>query len=315
MLTAFLAVLPAFAIIGAGWLTGRLGGLGPAASSELNRFVIWLALPALLFQTLAEADWAVLWQPGFAASFLGGGLAVMAGTLIWRMRRGERLAGASLNGLSASYANVGYLGFAIGEPVFGRGAFPLISIAIIMTAGVMFAVAVVLLEVGSHAGAHPLRVARRVAGSVLRNPIVMAPVLGGAWAALGIAMPPAGDMFLHMLGAAASPCALVAIGLFFAQKAPAGEDSPWSLAIALTLAKLVAHPLAVGLLAWLVFGQSRAATGVAVLTAALPTGTGAFMLAHHYRVDVRTTSRAILLSTALSVATLTLLVMGLRAWM
>ena len=67
MLTAFLAVLPVFLLIGAGWMAGRRAWLGPTGSAELNRFVVWLGLPALLFTVMAEADWAKLWQPGFIA--------------------------------------------------------------------------------------------------------------------------------------------------------------------------------------------------------------------------------------------------------
>jgi predicted permease len=53
-----LIVLPIFALIGAGWIARRSGVLGPHATGEINRFVVWLALPALLFDIVAKARWS-----------------------------------------------------------------------------------------------------------------------------------------------------------------------------------------------------------------------------------------------------------------
>ena len=61
-------VLPVFALILAGYLCRRTGRLGETASTELNRFVVWLALPALLFKVTATSTWEQIWQPGFVAS-------------------------------------------------------------------------------------------------------------------------------------------------------------------------------------------------------------------------------------------------------
>lgn len=314
MLTAFLAVFPIFALMGAGFMAGRLRWLGPTASSELNRFVIWLGLPALMFQVIAEADWARLWQPGFMAAYALASCAVMFAVMAWRLRAGERVTGASLHGLNACYANVGYMGFPLCEAVFGRESFGLVSLSAITTVGLLFALGIIMMEVGRQRAAHPLRLAGRVGVSVLRSPMVLAPLAGGLWAATGLALPQPVSATLHMLGGAASPCALVAMGLFFAERRAEGGDTaaggpPWGL----VAVKLFGHPLLTGLLAWAVFQQSLFATGVAVLCAALPTGTGAFMLADRYRADVRGTSVFILVSTALSVFTLAGLIALLNA--
>ena len=69
MLSTLSVVLPIFAVIFAGWLARRLELLGPAATSELNRYVVYLALPALLFDVVAHARGHEIWQPGFIAAF------------------------------------------------------------------------------------------------------------------------------------------------------------------------------------------------------------------------------------------------------
>ena len=313
MLTAFLAVLPVFLLIGAGWMAGRRAWLGPTGSAELNRFVVWLGLPALLFTVMAEADWAKLWQPGFIAAFAIGGCAVLLGTVAWRLQRGESLADASLNGLNAASANTGYIGFPIAETVMGRDSFGLVSITAILTASAIFSLAIVLLEAGRHQGAHPVRLAGRVGLSVLRNPIVLAPLLGGLWSSLGIPLPDSVARALHLLGAAASPCALIALGLFFAAPRQETQSTGLGLPIQLSVIKLVLQPLLTGALVLWVFRLEPFAAAVAVLMSALPTATGAFMLADHYRLDAATTSRTILISTALSIVTLTVLAVLLQA--
>jgi len=67
MISTLTVVLPIFALIFAGWLVRRLGILGPQATTELNRFVVYLSLPALLFDIVAHARWADLWQPGVSS--------------------------------------------------------------------------------------------------------------------------------------------------------------------------------------------------------------------------------------------------------
>jgi malonate transporter len=313
MLTAFLAVFPIFALMGAGFLAGRLRWMGPSASAELNRFVIWLGLPALMFLVIAEADWSRLWQPGFMAAYALGSCLVMLGVALWGRRCGQSLTDASLLGLNACYANVGYMGFALAGNVFGPDSLGYVSMAVIVTVVLLFGLGIIMMEIGRHRAAHPLKLVGRVMGSVLRSPMVLSPLAGGLWAATGMQVPAFISAPLHMLSAAASPCALVAMGLFFAEQGRADRTPAKGVPFGAIAMKLAVHPALVGLLAWGVFGQSLFATGIAVLCAALPTGTGAFMLASNYRADVRGTSVFILVSTALSVLTLAGLIAGLNA--
>jgi predicted permease len=313
MLTAFAAVLPVVLVTGVGYVAGRLRWLGPAASSELMRFVAWLGLPAILFGAMARADWAALWQPGFVASFSLGGLAVLLGTLAWRLRRGEGLTDAALSGLNASSANVGYIGFPIAEAVFGRESFGLVSIAAVLTATFVFPAAIVLMEAGRQEEVRPSHLLGKVSLSLLRNPMVVAPFLGAAWSGLGIPLPASASTALNMLGTAASPCALVALGLFFARPGTASHTSPMGVPIGLSALKLVGQPLATGLLAALLFRLPPQTTGVLVLMAALPTATASFAVADSYRTGMEATSRSILLSTIASAVTLSVVIALLSA--
>ena len=121
--------------------------------------------------------------------------------------------------------------------------------------------------------------------------------------AAGRAIPGGADTFLKLLGAAASPCALVALGLFLGEKSKGGAAGKTSM---LVIAKLIAQPLLTWWLAFHVFALPLLWAKTAVMLSALPTGTGPFMLAEFYRREAGVTSSTILFSTLISLVTVTL---------
>lgn len=310
MLSVLAIVLPIFALIFAGWGARRIGVLGPHATSELNRFVVHLALPALLFDIVANAHWSEIWRPDFVAAFGLGATLVFVATLALRLRGPRTLADATIDGLNAAYPNTGYLGFPLALAALGPAALAPTLIATLITACVLFGVALILIEIGVQTERRPLRMAAKVAAALARNPLLIAPVLGALCLAFGWIPPAPVERFLNLLGAAASPCALVALGLFLAEKRGAQQDSG-RIAL-LTVLKLVAQPAITWLLAVRVFHLSPALTHAAVLLAALPTGTGPFMVAELYGRQAGITSRVVLASTIVSVATLTAYLATLR---
>src|SRR5690606_18249404 len=136
MLSVVTLVLPVFALILIGYLCRRTNRLGPHAASELNRFVVWLALPALLFSVTANSSWERLWQPGFLLAFGGSALAVFLLALFWRLRQGTA-ADAQLDALGAAYANTGYVGIPLCILVFGEnGLEPALIASLVVVCGI-----------------------------------------------------------------------------------------------------------------------------------------------------------------------------------
>jgi malonate transporter len=302
MLSTLAVVLPVFALILAGWLLRRTGVAGPHATSDLSRFVVYLALPALLFDIVAHARWADIWQPGFVAAFGLGAALTFALAVLLRLRRARPLADAVLDGLNAGYANTGFLGFPLALVALGREAMGPTLVATILTICVLFAVAIVLIETSLQAETHPVRLVLKVGRSLLGNPLLVAPALGTLILGLGVGLPAPVESFLELLGGAASPCALVALGLFLAEEREAAASDRASTTLLVGL-KLVLQPVVTWVLATAVFGLSPPLTQTAVLLAALPTGTGPFMLAELYRRDAGVTSSVVLVSTVASVLT------------
>jgi len=297
----FNVVFPVFALILIGYVCGRTGKLGESAAIELNRFVVWLALPAQLFNFASSSSWQTLWQPGFIAAFFLSCLAVFILVLVTGWIRNRDLAAASFSGLSASYSNTGYMGIPLCVLALGQdGLAPAIISTFIVF--VMFAIATVLIEIGiqSHKKSH--EIALSVLRSLCTNPLLIAPVAGLVWSSTDLVLYDPLAQVISFLAAAATPCALVSIGLFLMQKESAAPQEVWSI----SFAKLIIQPL----IAWLIAGPLLDLPALwvssVVILAALPTGTGPFMLAQYYNADGRIISRVVLLSTLGSLLTLSL---------
>ncbi|MFT4099750.1 MAG: AEC family transporter [Burkholderiaceae bacterium] len=311
MLSTLEILLPVFGLILAGFVCRRRGVLGPDSASVLNRFVVWLALPALLLDTMISATWQQLNQPGFIAAFSLACIGTFLLVLALRIASGRAMPDATIDAIAGAYPNTGYIGFPLCLIAFGPESLTPTSIATILVACVLFALAIVLIEIGIHAERSAWGLLRKVFLSLARNPLVVAPVTGIAISAFSIELPRSAETFLDLLGNAASPCALVGLGLFLAESRPASsEGTASSRTIGMLVGtKLLVQPALTWWLGFHVFGLSWNLAAMATVLAALPTGTGPFMLAEYYRREALVSSRTILMSTVGSLVTLTLLLM------
>jgi len=315
------AVLPLFALILAGYLCGWRGLLGADATNSLNLFVVWLALPALLFQALADARWSELNRPGFVAAIALGMLVTFVPWVALSRWRATPLPDASIEALAASYPNTGFMGIPLCLAVFGRAGLQPAIVATILTVCLLFGLSLALIEIGLQSGRSAVGAIAKTASTLARNPLLVAPALGALFAIAHIPRPAPFTRFTGLLGGAASPCALVAIGLFLAQNpgvserahAGARRHARVKVILAIVALKLLVQPLVTGVLVFAVFDLPRPWSTAALLLSALPIGTGPFMLAKLYDREVAVTSRAILLSTLGSLVTTSLLVAWIAA--
>ncbi|BBK30051.1 hypothetical protein EDC65_4703 [Stella humosa] len=299
-------VLPVFALMASGYGAGRLRLLGDAASEALNGFVYWFALPALLFHAMVKVPVADVFHLPFLAAFGGAFIATyllgMATGLFSAslLAAGPSLAHRGLQGLSASFANTGYMGIPLYITAFGADrALPAV-VATVFTVGIGLVLAIAVTEIG-RPGRARRGVARDLGLALLRNPLLGATAAGLAMSAAGIGLPRPVATYLDLLGATAGPGALFAIGLFLVGKPLAGNlpELAW-----ITLCKLAIQPLIAAWLAFGVFTMDRHWAAAAVIMSALPTGALAFVVAQRYGIYVAGTSTAILSTTAASFVTL-----------
>lgn len=293
------AALPVFVLILLGWVIGRRHVLGANAVDVLNLFVTQIALPALLFRAMATITPADLANTGFLLAFAFPMLACCAASFL--LDRQRSLATTAIDALSAGYANTAYMGIPICLLLLGQHALLPAVLASLLTVCALFALAIVLVELDLQETPNFVRTLGHVALSLIRNPLVAGPVLGGLYAATRLPLPDTLLSLLTLLGNTASPVALVTIGLFLAEAA-ATPVRPATLASLVSL-KLLVQPALTAALAYGVFRMDPLWARCAVLLAAMPTGTGPFMLAKLYGRDAGLTSRTILVSTVLSVLT------------
>ncbi|ABQ34217.1 MULTISPECIES: AEC family transporter [Bradyrhizobium] len=303
------SALPIFALILTGFLCGRFNVFDRTATDNLNRFAVYLALPALIFTAMSRIGVEQVSQFGFIGAFCGGIAATFATGFAISRLRGRRVANASIEGLDAGYSNVGFMGIPMCLLVFGPDSAPASIIATLFTACVLFLFAIVVVEMDLQKGATLGATIAKVARSLLTSPLFIAPVAGLAVGLSGFALPAPFMSFTTLLGGAASPAALVCIGLFLAQERVVTHDAN-SIAILVSL-KLVMQPAVTALLAFHVFAMPPLWSHSAVILSALPIGSGPFTIAKLYGLEAGVTSGAILVSHIFAVLTVSLLV----AWL
>jgi malonate transporter and related proteins len=309
---------PIFGVILAGYLAGRWRILGGEATTALNAFVSYFALPVLFFGTLARTPVAAVLDPalmlGFGAAVVATFAVGMASTrLVSRGTRKTGLAAMSLQGIAASWGNVGYMGVPLCLAAFGEEGLPPAMLAVIVTSIVSMVFGVMLIELEVAAGPDllhgPLKTFLRAAFNVARNPLPMSIALGIFSSGVGLSLPPPIERWLDLLGAAAAPCALFAIGLFLSDKSIKSGLAEAGLA---TLIKLLLQPLLAALILPFFIDLGSVAGRVALLMAALPTAANAFVLAKQFDTSVEQNTASVLLSTAFSVVTVSALLVWLR---
>ncbi|MGB3176358.1 MAG: AEC family transporter [Albidovulum sp.] len=303
MLPIFLKTLPFFALIGLGWWAGRIRFFPEVATEWLTRFVFYFALSAMLFRFAANLSVAELFNAQFVLAYLTGCTVVyLLVTLVARMR-GLPVSEAAIEAQCAVIGNTGFLGVPMLVLLLGPGAAGpvLMMLAIDL---VVFSSLITLIITASREGQLSVGIVRVLVLGLLKNPMIVSMVAGLLWSVFRWPVPAPVDEFLAMLGAAATPCALFVIGASLATKT--AERA--SVALWLSFAKLVLHPAAVAIAALRVFDVEPFAAGVMIAAASLPVAGNVYMLARHYGVAPQRVSASILISTAVSIITLSLVV-------
>ena len=301
-------VFPIFGVMVAGYACGRLRLMGETAGEVLNRFVFLVALPALIVVSLSRVSPQAFFDPGFVGSLAGGMLAMFVlAALAGRAFFGAGLTAAAVHSLCAMFSSTGYIGLPLvllawGEEAIAPGVF-----GAVVTGAVFLPIALLMAEVDA-SGARGAALLWPVARS-FRNPLLIATVAGLLLSAAGVTLPTALATFGDLLGDAYVPCALFAAGLFFARCTVRGGavEVGWLL-----LAKLALHPLVTWLLARWVFDLRGELLSLAVVLAALPTGAPVLVVAQRYGRLVDRATAAIVLSTAISMVTVSALLVLLK---
>ncbi len=299
---------PFFALVLCGYVAARQRMLPLDAIGGLNTFVLYFALPCMLFRFGAGTPVGRLFDPWVMAVWLPCALLLVGVTV--RLSLGPRIGwnDASFGALVAAFPNTGFMGVPLVVALLGAGAAGPTIATVLIDMVITTSLCVALSRLGN-AGQHGAAEAvKKALKGVAVNPLPWAILLGGASSALGVAPVQPVMTTIALLADAASPVALFTIGAGLArsQAVAAGERRPRPARdfVPVALAKLFAHPLLV-----LGVGSGAIALGmplepytltVLVLVAALPSASNVALLAERYGADTGRIARIILLTTAVS---------------
>jgi len=324
---AILAVtIPFFALVLCGYVAAWRGVLPEVAIPGLNIFVLFFALPCLLFRFGASMPFAQLIDPVLIAVYASSALMMVFFTVAATWRRDEASAGvdlknAAFGALVAAFPNTGFMGVPLLVALLGeRAAGPVIGTVLtdlILTSTLCIAIAQSHLATGEAAPKHPLQGALRSLRSAMTNPLPWAIALGALSAAVGLQLPGPIGQIVKMLADAATPVALFTIGaVLWRAGQHAHTRTPVREYLPVAIFKLVVHPL----LVWSIGMLGRKAglpvspfgLTVLVLASALPSASNVSLLAERYGADNGRVARIIMASTVFAFVSFSLLAWAVR---
>jgi malonate transporter and related proteins len=308
MLTILNLALPFFALIFIGLFAARNFGHGEEGLRWLNTFVVWFALPSLIFLVIADAPFEKLVDWPFVTATSAVTFAMFLLMLaLGRYVFGAPLTTAAIQSTSASYGNVGYMGLPLAVAFFGPAAAVPAALVFCFDCALQFIFTAFFATLGAprdgeaHWGETALKIVKQVVG----HPFIIATVLGGFASAFEFHPPGALGTVMEMLMRAAGPVALFALGVTVGLRkfAGIGRELPAIVAI-----KILLQPLLALLVVSQLPGLDPLWLHVAVMMAALPTASNAFVLASQYKAYVEGSSSAVIVTTVLSALTIPALV-------
>ncbi|UYV35676.1 AEC family transporter [Rhodobacteraceae bacterium D3-12] len=289
-------IAPFFVYILAGVAAQLLLRHGAEQQRWLDAFIFYIALPALLFQSVRVVP------PG-AASLLGflavttamTGAMFVLGWLIGRRNKTEDH--PAVFGLAASYSNIGYMGPALTVAVLGPAAGAPAAFVFCADVLLIFTIWPAMIDGG-------IRNFARLAASlrkVVTHPFILATLAGLLFARTGWDLPAALDTPLSGFQNAAAPAALFSLGLTLARNRSRALDTRLGACL---VVKLIVHPLAVAL-AFMVFtGFDPVWVATAIIMGALPPAANVYVMARAEGISVPLSARTVLYGTAFSAITL-----------
>lgn len=300
MQTVLNIITPIFAIVALGFVLSRTGVFSAAASEALTRFMFYVAVPAMLFRTLATTTLPASVPWAYIGAFYGASfLAFALGIGFARFGLGWSRRDQGIAGIAAGYSNMVMLGFPLVITAFGdAGALPLF-ILLALQSMLMFPATTWVIEVYGRSDGAQAHSALSMLARLAVNPVIASLLLGIATNLSGLTLPGALAHGLDMIGAAAPACALTALGLGLAQYEIRGAVRA---SAGLVVLKTCVHPA----LVWIACAICEVPalwTHVAVVLAAMPTGINAFIFARQYDARIEVVSKTIVLSTIVSAFT------------
>jgi hypothetical protein len=304
-MTIIEVIFPIFAVALVGYGAAYREIVSARDIAGISNFVFNIAIPVLLFNSLARVELPAQFNWQFLFSYYVV-VVLIYGLGIWMSKRwfAHSPQEQGIFGLGAAYSNTILVGLPVISAGLGDAALLPLFMLISIHSAVLFFIVMILMERGNGSHHSPGQIALQTAKNLARNPIILGLAAGLLFNVLAIPIPPLIEAPLTLLGQASLPCALFALGAsLYSYKIAGHLAEAWTM-IGL---KMALQPRLVWVLAFLVFHLDPLWGAVAVMTAGMPVGVNAYIFAEKYQVGMATLSTAVLLSTVLTVVSQSLL--------
>ena len=299
---------PLFLLVLIGYALTRWRRWPKEIADGLTKFVFSLALPALLFRLMSGFGKLPPVDARLLIAFFGGCLVVFfVGRAVARWMFRQDGVAQSVFGIAGIFGNNVLLGVPLAKVTLGEAAIPSVSLVVVFNALILWTLVTISVEWARHRAPSATALVR-TAGGVLANPLVASILAGAAFGLSDLELPGMVDRTLDLIGQAAVPLALIALGMGLAEFGTA-DGRP--MAVAITVVKLAVQPLVVFILArWLRLPPLE--TQSVVVMASLPVGANVYLMSREFGTLGGPIALAIVLSTAVAAVT-TPLVLALMA--
>ncbi|MEP3244656.1 MAG: AEC family transporter [Sneathiella sp.] len=292
-------ILPIFALMAIGFAVGRIGLFDGETARALNKFVFFVAQPALIFILLAKAPFQDYDGPALSLYFASEILVYGIGTWVAHKVFGREIREALLIGMTCAFVNHLYYVLPIATLIYGQSAAAPITAAIIVDLAVLFCGTIFLMDILAPGKPSPAATLIKI----IKNPALMA-LVAGIIANIYAHYLPSGLMtYAGFASTAAAPVTLFALGVIMSETTlrPLG-----GIIVAVLVLKIIVHP------ALAYFGVSTLDISVdwkdpIILLAAGPCGAMPFVIALQYNIQTEVMTKTILISTVLTLASLAIL--------
>jgi len=307
VLGVLLVTFPFFALVLCGYIATRVGWLPQVAIPGLNTFVLYFALPCMLWRFGATTPIVQHLSPGLVVVYALCAIVIVAFTIAVTRSRRIGWNDAAFGALVAAFPNTGYMGVPLLIALVGNAAAAPAIVTILIDLVVTSSLCIALSRLDEAGSGGVANAGRSALRGVLVNPLPWAILAGIAVHEAGVVLPKPLLDTIGLLADAASPAALFTIGAVLARSQGLSRPTPVADYVPLALVKLIVHPVIVLALGWSAIDLGIAldpyALIVVALVAALPSASNVAMLAERFGADNGRIARTILVSTALAFVT------------
>jgi len=307
VLDVLLVTFPFFALVLCGYIATRVGWLPQVAIPGLNTFVLYFALPCMLWRFGATTPIVQHLSPGLVVVYALCAIVIVAFTIAVTRSRRIGWNDAAFGALVAAFPNTGYMGVPLLIALVGNAAAAPAIVTILIDLVVTSSLCIALSRLDEAGSGGVANAGRSALRGVLVNPLPWAILAGIAVHEAGVVLPKPLLDTIGLLADAASPAALFTIGAVLARSQGLSRPTPVADYVPLALVKLIVHPVIVLALGWSAIDLGIAldpyALVVVALVAALPSASNVAMLAERYGADNGRIARIILVTTALAFVT------------